>query len=932
MRTVLIIFQLAYLALFSFIYPLQAAPVSCSVAQVMPHSASFQKIANPTNVSSFASRSLFAVLTGNSVVTGKVTGTDGIVPLRGIVVTIYKMTLLGYFWECGQTITQEDGSYQFQGLAADTYKIGFDDRYSNICTSEFYNDTPNLGSASGIVVTENVTVSGIDASLLDGSEISGTVTGPDGLTPLNEVEVIAYKLHDNGYWFRDKDATTQANGSYSIRRLIPGTYRIAFSGPNGAIYAEEFYNNVLKFESALNIIVARDIAITGIDASLTKSGGIKGIVTGPNGMEPLRRIEVTAYRRNAVGGWEPAKYAYTDSDGKYDLEYLVAGNYRVGFSDQDGGIYGDEFYNNVLRIESAIDIEVGEEIIVSGIDASMIEVGSIAGNVTGPDGIAPILGILVTAYRPDGAGGWQPFRETHSRLDGSYKIRGLIAGSYRVCFSDFGNRPYWSDVYPWDGKFYASEYYNNVTNINSAMTISVGDNAALSGINASLVESGKITGMVTGPDGVTPVNNISVIAYRLDDYENRTQTYTKIDGSYSLGGLVPGTYRVQFIDSIIGIYADEYYNDVVSEDSAMSILVSQNANVSGINASLLEAGRINGTVFGPDRFTPLKDIEVVVYRFESPGGWEKVREVDTRADGGYTIRGLKTGNYRIKFSDSKNGVYREKYYDSFTTIEAAKDVAVVANAVVSGINVIMSDLVLPPIVPPVPPVPPVLPAIALPQIEVVENGILLSQSSPVIFQIPKTKKSAVTKYFTVRNVGGSALTGLKITKKGARASAFSIGKLQISSLAPNGSLTVKVTFKPSTAGISNASMIIASNDVRKNPFIIRLIGKGKVKKAMHSLVASEFTRPITPIGSFPPDKNSMTTTELIDGVKYNTLTILKSARSQTTSDSVEVSANLIDWYSGSSHTTVVTDNERYFKIRDNIPTPKDLERFIRLKK
>ena len=66
------------------------------------------------------------------------------------------------------------------------------------------------------------------------------VTAADGVTPLNEVEVIAYKLHDYGYWLRDRDAMTQADGSYSIRLLLPGTYRISFSGPNGMIYAEEF--------------------------------------------------------------------------------------------------------------------------------------------------------------------------------------------------------------------------------------------------------------------------------------------------------------------------------------------------------------------------------------------------------------------------------------------------------------------------------------------------------------------------------------------------------------------------------------------------------------------------------------------------------------------------------------------------------------------
>ena len=46
---------------------------------------------------------------------------------------------------------------------------------------------------------------------------------------------------------------------------------------------------------------------------------------------------------------------------------------------------------------------------------------------------------------------------------------------------------------------------------------------------------------------------------------------------------------------------------------------------------------------------------------------------------------------------------------------------------------------------------------------------------------------------------------------------------------------------------------------------------------------------------------------------------------------VQVSPNLVDWFSGDKHTTVVTDNGGFLKVRDNTPFTVDGKRYIRLK-
>ena len=46
---------------------------------------------------------------------------------------------------------------------------------------------------------------------------------------------------------------------------------------------------------------------------------------------------------------------------------------------------------------------------------------------------------------------------------------------------------------------------------------------------------------------------------------------------------------------------------------------------------------------------------------------------------------------------------------------------------------------------------------------------------------------------------------------------------------------------------------------------------------------------------------------------------------------VEVSSNLLDWYSGTNHTTTLWDTATALKVRDNIPFTPEQNRFIRFK-
>ncbi|MES2659893.1 MAG: hypothetical protein V4689_14835, partial [Verrucomicrobiota bacterium] len=134
-----------------------------------------------------------------------------------------------------------------------------------------------------------------------------------------------------------------------------------------------------------------------------------------------------------------------------------------------------------------------------------------------------------------------------------------------------------------------------------------------------------------------------------------------------------------------------------------------------------------------------------------------------------------------------------------------------------------------------------------------------------------------------------------------------------------------------------------SNDTDESPFDITLTGKGVAAK----------TSPMLAVGSRLPSwaelysgadgslsnndvgsgrRETLTTVESAGGRKYLALAVIKRPGDFYQDRSIEVSPNLIDWYSGPRHTTVMEDSAAVFKARDNTPLTAEKKRFIRLEK
>ena len=203
------------------------------------------------------------------------------------------------------------------------------------------------------------------------------------------------------------------------------------------------------------------------------------------------------------------------------------------------------------------------------VDASLARAGTISGRVTNTAG-EPLAGITVSAMPFTGSG-----TTATTAANGTYTLRGLRSSTYRVAFIDGGPRSY------------VSEYFDDERRWESAATLSVAAGSDLLGIDAELELGGSISGRVTNAGGM-PLEGVFVLASpsvpALGGYAR-----TAADGNYTVYGLGAGTYRVHFVD-FSETYAEEYFDNHASSMAATLVSLDDRELVSGIDASLGQAG------------------------------------------------------------------------------------------------------------------------------------------------------------------------------------------------------------------------------------------------------------------------------------------------------------------------------------------------------
>jgi hypothetical protein len=182
--------------------------------------------------------------------------------------------------------------------------------------------------------------------------------------------------------------------------------------------------------------------------------------------------------------------------------------------------------------------------------------------------------------------------------------------------------------------------------------------------------TGSITGTVT--DSVTHAGVADIQVYASLGGQGGPPTgdvATSADGTYVMTGLAPGDYMVWFMDqdgATNGDYADEWYDDNVSQDFAEPVSVADGATVTHVDAALSGCGTIYGWVTGDG--ARLLNACVQAYCWvPARQQWEsyplEFQDVDPTS-GEYTIERVRAGQWAVHFGDhgSAAGTYAGEFY------------------------------------------------------------------------------------------------------------------------------------------------------------------------------------------------------------------------------------------------------------------------------
>lgn len=500
--------------------------------------------------------------------------------------------------------------------------------------------------------------------------ISGVVTTEAG-EPATGVQVVAHRYRsDWSTWMWQSSAPAGTDGAYSLAGLPDGEYRIEFqTGYASASLTPEWWEDAADVWSATTLTVSGGTVITGISASLSAGATIRGTVTDESGA-PVPGVSVRAIDP-AFGSW--SGYTNTDAAGAYELTGLKPGGYAIEFAPlgASGPVAGEWWDDAASRADAEV-VTVSSGGSVSGIDAVLAGAGSISGVVTDTTG-APAPFVYVALYRAstDGVSDWVTSMSTDA--SGSYSLTGLRAGDYKVLFSARDSL--------------LSEWYDDAHDVSSATAVTVQAGSTTS-VDGELAVGATIAGVVTDEAG-QPVENVSVWARPTDSDGTRfpTGVSTSPDGSYSLSGLVPGDYRVQFeTDQAATNVAGEWWNDAETEAAATVLTLEAGEVFGGISPVLSPGAGISGVVRDGSG-TPLSDAQVTLHAVD--GTW--LANAWTGPDGSYRFQGLDAGSYRLEFrTQVGERAFLSEWWNNAPDLASADDLVTVAGTTVEGIDAVLS--------------------------------------------------------------------------------------------------------------------------------------------------------------------------------------------------------------------------------------------------
>lgn len=514
-----------------------------------------------------------------------------------------------------------------------------------------------FGPASGGPQARSATAAS-GAATRTGS-ISGRVTGRG--RPLRAICALALPVASESHR-ASAAATTSKRGTYVIHGIRPGRYLVLFrtgerSCPSTANWLPQWYpfvNSPFATEKAALVRVRAGEDTGHIDGRLKLGGEIAGIVRTRAG-QPVKGICVNFYSGIfSLGLYNATVAAASSRTGHYALRGLFPGQYQVQFMIGCGskGNYAAQWWRDKPSPAHANSIRITGRRIVTDADATLVPGAAVTGTVRARTATAkPLRGVCVDAYDNQG-----DYANAKTVKNGTYRLQGLDTGTYQVSFDPTCNGTVSAAYLP------------------AQRNVSVRSGRMRAGVDAYLRPAAGISGVVRDSAG-KPVGSVCV---NVDDPSNDL-AFTNPDGTYSIGGVVPGKYSVYFETDCgsPGSLAPQWYDNQPDSDSASPLTFTGGKIDRDIDVTLHPGGTLAGVLSSTSGHQPVKAGDCIgLAAPQNAAGFEPF------SGGGFTTRGgryrfadLSPGEYQVSF-DCEPGQYADQWFNAQPDSTTAEFVAI----------------------------------------------------------------------------------------------------------------------------------------------------------------------------------------------------------------------------------------------------------------